>query len=146
MISIRIENSIVNFYKGGYYSPVYSIGYDELPMILNLDGDNISEWVHQLMDITWISSDDLYRLAKMIQSKFPANDINWMATFIMVEKMLYLEYIVSIKEKNSDNKTSYFEGLKVFVDSGIEEATTEVNMKIEKIVALRLTEYGLQYS
>ncbi len=86
-ISLKeIDNHIVFIDNQEKYDEIYSIPIDDLAEVRMEDNIATSEWISQLNETIWSYPDLLYRLAKIIQTKFPNNHINWQETFYEVEK------------------------------------------------------------
>lgn len=127
-LHLTIENEVVRIKDTD--GILYTIRKSELP--LTRDEDN-SEWVMQLLDKTWINTEILYQLAKLIQNEFPNNAIDWRATFFVVEKSEHIEALF----KEGD---SFLDKIKL----GQKENNEETNKLIDEKVNENLKKYGLR--
>lgn len=89
MIEIRKEDEYVNLYYDNKDSPIYYIRISDLVQSRIEDGKIISTWINQLIFKSWIEENTLYEIAYIIQSEFPKNNIDWIATFFPFEKRQY---------------------------------------------------------
>lgn len=141
-MEVTLEGSVVEFYQ--HSESIYSIRREELADVLP-DKKDISDWIHQLLDKSWIEKEALYDLAKIIQSEFPQNNISWENTFFMVEKKFYLAHATSVDKefdetaKNESLVASLFRAIKV----GREEQNESVNKTVHEIARGNLKLYGL---
>ena len=144
-MKITIDQDSLNIYRDEKSSPIYSIRKAELPHTIKGEGDNLSEWIMQLLEKTWITSELLYKVAVVIQSEFLSNDIDWKKTFFTVEKSNYLRHVKEIKEigKNSNEKSLTFESVIEAIEMGVKEQNEYINEIVEKIVVKNLRYYGL---
>jgi len=83
-MKIEIEDNIVVIYDINSDEPIYSFSKDALADVINSNGFYISEWINQLLGITWIDATILYKLTKLIQQVFPNNNIDWDITYKMI--------------------------------------------------------------
>ena len=58
---------------------------------LGHDDERISEWVTHLMSKTWMTHDGLYQLSREIRKHYPQSQIDWRATFSVIERARYFK-------------------------------------------------------
>ena len=144
MIEIRIEDDIVNIYKDDKNSPIYYIRVEDLKLVRNDDGNIISNWIDQLIYKNWIEEDTLYELARIIQNKFPKNDIDWIATFFPFEKRQYVNHVSTTKKLISGkSKTIDPDNSSERVRVNVEEQNDFVIENLKKIIKRKLKNYGI---
>jgi len=105
-----------------------------------IDEENLSKMILHLREKSWINTDTLYELAKVIALKFLNIFIDWNKTFFYVEKVNYLKFldeVLQIKEESKELST--YE--KLVYKNGENNAVIE--QYIEKIVKNKLCEFGL---
>lgn len=83
MITIKINNYSVDFFKDNRESPIYQIHKEELGK--TFDDNNFSLWINQLLSKNWIDKETLYEFIKIIQKEAPENKINQEETFHIIE-------------------------------------------------------------
>lgn len=83
MITIKVNNHSVDFFKNAGNNPIYQIPKNDLGTTLN--GGNSSLWINQLLTKNWMNKETLYEFIKIIQKEVPQNNINWEATFQIIE-------------------------------------------------------------
>jgi hypothetical protein len=127
-LHLTVENEVVRIKDTD--GILYTIRKSELPLTR---GENNSEWIMQLLEKTWINTQILYQLAKLTQKEFPDNDIDWRATFFVVEKSEHIEALV----KEGD---SFRDRIKL----GQRENNAETNRLIYEKVDENLKAYGLR--
>lgn len=125
---------------------IYNIHKRELGDTINLNGNNISAWINQLLEKMWIEYDILYLLASVIQEEFPENSIDWYHTFSIVERQYYLQHVKNLEDNNSitdgaNNKV--FGTLLDHINSGIEAQDDNTDNLIDKILVDKLAKYNL---
>ena len=108
-------------------------------LALKIDGQ-LSDWVMQLMQKTWMDIATLYRLAQFIKTEHPDNSINWYNTFFIVEKAAYLEQASEILLPKKKSLTDAFFDKITF---NREQSTEETHKMIDEIVRKRLQDFGL---
>lgn len=145
MINIKLseENNIIIFRdeeKNGL--EIYSISNDVLGLCIQYDDTTISNWVSQLSSKNWVSSSLLYRLANIIQSKCPDNNIDWVMTFFLVEKKDYLNRYAVLKQE-LDGGLTKSDDFMTRVEIGRQENIREVNDEIINQVKSNLKQYGI---
>lgn len=84
MITIKVNNNSVDFFKDKRESPIYQIRKEELG--LTLDGSDFSLWINQLLSKKWIDKETLYEFVKIVQKEAPENRIDWEETFQIIEE------------------------------------------------------------
>lgn len=145
-MKIEIKDNNVNIYNNNRTELIYSIQKNTLAGVIDCNGNKVSEWIHQLMDKTWIEKNTLYNLAKLIQLKFPNNNIDWFNTFFMVEKKQYIEQVKQVKDLvlARDSSQTDFDSLFEAVNIGIEENNDFTNNVISKTVINKLEQMGIK--
>lgn len=83
MITIKINNHSVDFFKDNRQSSIYQIRKEELGK--TLEDSNFSLWINQLLTKNWMDKETLYEFIKIIQKEVPQNNINWESTFQIIE-------------------------------------------------------------
>ena len=115
----------------------YEIRKQDLNDIIDKD---LSAWIIQLMNKTWIDIDVLYQLAAIIVKEHPGNSINWKSTFFVVEKKNYLDIKAeSLLPKEESIGANVINKLKFNRD----ESTPENHLIINGIVNEKLKAYNL---
>ena len=143
-ISLKeIDNHIVFIDNQEKYDEIYSIPIDDLAEVRMEDNIATSEWISQLNETIWSYPDLLYRLAKIIQTKFPNNHINWQETFYEVEKKDYLEKYFDMTNEFDNKLLSMSEEFMKLVNQGQQENTLEVNEEIDKLILENLSRYKI---
>ena len=145
MLKIILNENSVDIHKTNDQSFNYSIRKDELPCIIVKNKINISLWIDQLMDKTWIEKNTLYELASLISKECPTHKINWVSTFFPVEKQEYLNHVKIVKNIYSQNQESNinFDSILEDIRTGIEEQNKDINDEIEQIVNNNLKKYKI---
>lgn len=77
---IKLEDNALVFYAGT--DDIYTIPRNDLASKLN---DGVSEWIHQLSEKSWATSELLKDVASKIKQEFPDNDIDWEQTDLIIE-------------------------------------------------------------
>lgn len=110
-------------------------------------GDNkISLWIYELSDKSWVQKYNLYELARIIQSIYPNNTIDWRHSFVIIERRFQIRRLFEkCGYKNStvmgsqglfDNYIAYLEFISFFKEKVNEN-------DIELMVDSELKKYNL---
>lgn len=84
MITIKINNHSVDFFKDNRQSSIYQIRKEELGK--TLEDSNFSLWINQLLSKNWADKETLHELAQIIEKEVPNNNIDWEETFDFIEE------------------------------------------------------------
>lgn len=116
---------------------LWEIGIQDLPKKSN---NETSLWITNLMDKIWIDVGTLYQLAKIINTRFPKNTIDWRETFFLVEMK---SYVKTFGEVLIPKKESAAEEVSEEVKFRMKENNDETIGIVDEIVTKRLIEFGL---
>lgn len=84
MITIKINNHSVDFFKDNRQSSIYQIRKEELGK--TLEDSNFSLWINQLLSKNWADKETLHELVQIIEKEVPNNNIDWEETFDFIEE------------------------------------------------------------
>jgi hypothetical protein len=118
-------------------SILYRIRREELMLKMTHD---LSEWIMQLEEKTWMDSDALYRLAQFIKLEFPDNTIDWYNTFFVVEKGRFLEELFAVMYPEKQSLVDRAFGQITF---NREESTEENHKIVHEILIKKLVDFQL---
>lgn len=136
-LRLKLEDRIVSIIDKNQGDTIYTIRKSELARTID---EGLSEWIMQLLEKTWITTELLYQLALLIKKEFPKNSIDWYKTSFVVEKSNYLNSLGDVMISRKESLTaSAFEEIKF----GRKESNEETHTIIREIVYKRLEELGL---
>lgn len=138
MILLKETNTNIDLYLDDREDPIYSISKDRL---LEVNGENVSDWILQLLDKTWIDYDVLYKVAQTIVRLNPDNSIDWQKTFFMVEKKYYLDHVEDVNSEFEAEKPS--NSLLARIKRGQEETNEFTSSKIHDITTEQLKKHKI---
>lgn len=143
-MTVSETNTTIELYLKGEKESIYFIPKSSLLDSKNSAGKQVSDWIVQLLDKTWIEQNALYEVAQIIVREHPKNEIDWKSTFFIVEKKYYLDHVIQLKKQlNPSKDKSIFSSVLEAIDAGREETNEFTTNEISKIVSTRLQEYGI---
>jgi len=141
---IETNKEFLNFfYEDDRDNILYQIPIHTLAEI-RMSGDTIlSEWVQHFSNHQVITRDNLYELAGYTQKFHPDNNINWVAQFMKVERIEYINFIKELHNQFQGKKYKGYESLLNTIEISHNESNEEVNQKIKLIVKENLKRYRI---
>lgn len=122
----------------------YSIPKAYLEESIDEDGCKISDWINQLLIKTGIEKTILYEVAQIIVREFPENEIDWQATFFMVEKYFHdndlkTKYDIENPASEKSITNSLFKSIEIGRQTANEVTSKEISEKADSL----LKKYGI---
>lgn len=146
----------------------YSIEEQSTGIVITIDNDyeyiipkasfqdqegGISSWIEQLLEKKWADKTMLYEVGAIISKSAGTSEIDWVETFIYVEKFLLLDSQINLDnpDKNKNDGLSirpaseiYAEGLRE-LESTRSLNTEEMHETIKRDVETNLKQYGISF-
>lgn len=136
MFKVVINDKIVVIVRTSDNQGMYRIHRELLPKKIG----NVSRWIRQLQEKSWVDIATLYELATVIQQLYPNNDIDWFRTFIPVETGEYL----GLRKTSTAEGKSGADTIRDFIDFGLENHE-EAHQRSEVVVRSNLKKYHLPF-
>ena len=143
---LRIEGDLIVFYDD-QGQVKYGMSLTAAGNVRVVGNDPCSDWVMQLIEKDWCPKEKLYEFAAMVRKLGLDEDIDWHATFQIVERNEYLDQANELKDatrlSTDPFRTSTFEELSELIRFHAEDDREISQPVIDKLVAENLTKYNL---